>query len=215
MKSNLLSVKKQTNSIYWLRKYCQFQSDGFSRPGFQLLIYKRTKFLFEIFRTTRGKSDIFYNVCYFKRGGFAHENFENIISRQRLTQNVHLVGQLFGRVQRPQTIKGVPGGHAHFTAKNGLKNQKLKISIITWISHHQSIDNSLMSSHHHFQPNCNLLVLSNKVGFIQKYSYLAKLWPTNCAHAHIQAYIFLAIDNSLMNSHHHFQPNCNLLVQLQ
>ena len=81
MKSNLLSVKKQTNSIYWLRKYCQFQSDGFSRPGFQLLIYKRTKVLFEIFRTTRGKSDIFYNVCYFKRGGFAHENFENIISR--------------------------------------------------------------------------------------------------------------------------------------
>ena len=33
------------------------------------------------------------------------------------------------------------------------KNQKWKISIITWVSHHQSINNSLLSSHKHFQPS--------------------------------------------------------------
>ena len=42
---------------------------------------------------------------------------------------------------------GARGGHAHFPAKSGQKKSKLKIIIITWISHHQSIDNSVLSSH--------------------------------------------------------------------
>ena len=31
---------------------------------------------------------------------------------------------------------------------------------------------------------------ANKVGFIQKYSYLTKKWPKNTAHAHIWACVF-------------------------
>ena len=66
---------------------------------------------------------------------------------------VDLVGQLFGRVWSPQTIRGAHGDQPHFPAKSGPENQKWKIRIITRISHHQSINNSPLSSHKNFQPN--------------------------------------------------------------
>ena len=40
-----------------------------------------------------------------------------------------------------------------FPPKAAQKNQKSKIGIITWISHHQSIDNGLLGSHKKFQPD--------------------------------------------------------------
>ena len=49
----------------------------------------------------------------------------------------------FWSVWRHKTIRGARVGHTHFPAKSGPKNQNWKISIITWISHRQSIDNSL------------------------------------------------------------------------
>ena len=67
-----------------------------------------------------------------------------------LARKVHPVGQLFGRVWKPQTIRGTRGGHGHFPAKGG---QKRKLSITTWISHHQSIENSFLSSHKNIQLN--------------------------------------------------------------
>ena len=40
----------------------------------------------------------------------------------------------------------------HFPAKSGPKDQKWKVSIITWINHHPSIDIGLPSSHKKFSP---------------------------------------------------------------
>ena len=56
------------------------------------------------------------------------------------------MGQLFGWIWRPQTISSARGGHAHFPAKSGPKNQKSKIIILTWIPHRQSIDNTIIVS---------------------------------------------------------------------
>ena len=65
----------------------------------------------------------------------------------------HLVDQFFGWVWRPQTVRGPRGGHAHFPTKSDPENPNWKVSIITWISHHQSIDNSLLSYLKKFQSN--------------------------------------------------------------
>ena len=55
-----------------------------------------------------------------KGGGFTPENLENMNSRQPLVQKVRSEDQIFGRV-----LVGF-GGHAHFPAKSGPKNQKSK-----------------------------------------------------------------------------------------
>ena len=70
-----------------------------------------------------------------------------------LKPRVHPEGQTYGRVWRPQTIRDARGGHANFFKKKSPKNQKLKISIITWISHQQLIYNSLLRSHKKFLSN--------------------------------------------------------------
>ena len=59
-----------------------------------------------------------------KRGVRHTENFENLISRKRLAQELNPVGRLFCQVWSPQTIRSVCGDHAHFPAKSGPKNQK-------------------------------------------------------------------------------------------
>ena len=47
-----------------------------------------------------------------------------------MTEKVHPVGTVLVR----------RGGHAHFPAKTGPKNQYQKVSVISMISHDQSID---------------------------------------------------------------------------
>ena len=54
------------------------------------------------------------------KGGFRPENFESMFSRQRLTQKLHPLGQLFGRVLRPQPL----WRHVHFHAKKGISFKK-------------------------------------------------------------------------------------------
>ena len=70
-----------------------------------------------------------------------------------MTQKVHQVGQLFGLVLRSQTHWGPSGATPFFRLSKGPKNQKWQIRLKTMISHDQSIDNGLLSSHKNFQPN--------------------------------------------------------------
>ena len=70
-----------------------------------------------------------------------------------MTQKVHQVGQLFGWVSGPQTHWGPSGATPFFRPPGGPKNQKWQIRLKTMISHNQSIDNGLLSSHKKFQPN--------------------------------------------------------------
>ena len=65
--------------------------------------------------------------------------FENKFSRLPLTQKLHPMGQLFGRVLRAQTLWRPRGVHAHFPAKNRIFFQK-RIKIM--ISHHHIIWNN-------------------------------------------------------------------------
>ena len=94
------------------------------------------------------------------------------MSRQWLAQKIHPVGQFFGWVWRPQTIRGARGGHAHFPAKS---DPKIKNNIITQISHHQSIDNGLLNSHHKFKPlNYMFCAICNSI-----YAKMSNLCPKN------------------------------------
>ena len=70
-----------------------------------------------------------------------------------MTQKVHQMGQLFGWVLRPQTPRGTCGATPFFRPQQDPKYQKWQIRPKTKISQHQSIDNSLLSSHKKFQPN--------------------------------------------------------------
>ena len=53
------------------------------------------------------------------------------------------MGHIFDWVLRTQIIKGARGGHAHFPPKSDPKSQNQRISMIAWIFHDQSIDNTL------------------------------------------------------------------------
>ena len=76
--------------------------------------------------------------------------FRNNSWPERSTQ---WVGQLFGWVLRPQTHMGSPGATPIFGPTQGPKNRKWKIRPKTRITHNQSIDNSLLSSHEKSQPD--------------------------------------------------------------
>ena len=57
------------------------------------------------------------------------------------------VGRIFGWGLRSYAFVGPHGGHAHFHANKAPKIQNRQIITITLISHQQSIDNDLLTSH--------------------------------------------------------------------
>ena len=92
--------------------------------------------------------------------GFMPEIFENGFSRYLLIQGVHPVGQLFGRVLRPQTLWHHRGYHAYFPVKIVVffpkKHENHDFSspidkLVSWI-----IDNSLMNYQKNFSPIGNV-----------------------------------------------------------
>ena len=92
------------------------------------------------------------------------ENLKNMTSREQLTQSVSFLSWLsepkpfgelmmaFDWVRRTQINKGTTGGHAYFPSKSYPNNQNEKM-MIACISHTQSIDDSLLSSHGNFRPS--------------------------------------------------------------
>ena len=88
------------------------------------------------------------------------------------------------------------------------KNQNWKISIVSWFSHHQSIDNSLLSSHKIFQPNRPkkgwVMAKNHMLKYGNVLHFLGILWPNTiffgCNHHHsicTNSYMFSANYNSI------------------
>ena len=85
-----------------------------------------------------------------------------------MTHKFQSVGQIFGFVWTTQSNRSLHGDHAHFHAKSGIQNQNRKISMIAWIFHDQSIDNSQLSS----QKNCSAKLDQKWLSYKNKNKFL-------------------------------------------
>ena len=90
---------------------------------------------------SQSKKYIIVSTQTFLKTFFKALNFTKHFLR-RVALKFHLVGQLFGRVLRSQTFWRQRGGHSYFTRQKYIFPQK---NIKIMISHHQSVDNIIVS----------------------------------------------------------------------